>query len=136
MSVFLLCFLIALWTLILIQTHYLFTCLIALIFVIGIFLLSQKQPNIRLPKIFLISSKVILAISFWSCVAFCLFSYEKSIACTNCIREHLRQTDLISAINLQTLWASYSRFITIIGLFILWVITFVLITKKRINAND
>ena len=132
MSSFLFCFLIALWTITLIQTYYFVSCLLVIAFVVCTFLVCLKQPKIQLPKTLLATSKTILAISFWSCVAFCLFDYQKSISCMNCIRHHLSEND---SVNMSNLWHSYARFIVISGLFILWAVAFIS-TKKRIKAND
>lgn len=135
MFVSLFCILIALWIFILIQTQIFLPCLIALIFSIGIFMISFKQPKIQLPKTLLGFGKGILLISFWACVGFCLLAYQKSITCINCIYNYLKQDNFLNANIILKMWALYPRFIIISGLFTLWIILFFLICKKG-HTND
>lgn len=135
MSSLLFCFLIALWTIILIQTQLFWSCIIVSFFCILIFITLFKQPKIQLPKTVFGLGKSILAISFWSCVGFCLFAYQKSISCINCIYNYLRQNDFSNATVIPKIWSLYPRFIVISGLFVLWSVMFLLICKKG-NAHD
>ena len=136
MSIFLFCLLIALWVFISIQTHFFLSCLTAFLFCSLIFVISSlKQPRIKLPKTLLGFGKSVLVISFWSCVAFCLLAYLKSIVCTNCIYNHLKQDDFSNTSIIKKIWISYPRFAVIIGLFFLWIIVFLLNNKKG-KTND
>lgn len=53
-------------------------------------LLVQSLPqNTTLPAVALKPAKVILNISLWACIAFCLKAYQASILCLNCIKSYL-----------------------------------------------
>ena len=135
MIIFLFCLLIALWIATLIQTHFFLPCIVALLFTVLIFLVSLKQPKVQLPKTLLASAKGILAVSFWACTSFCLLSYQKSIVCTNCIYNYLKNDNLLNSNIIQNIWTLYPRFVVISGLFILWVIIFSQTLKKG-KMND
>ena len=135
MSVFLFCLLLILWGLLLIQTQEFLVCLLVMAAVTGIFLLTNLKT--KLPKTRLLPSKIILAISFWSCVAFCLDAYQKSINCLNCQTTHWKSfsapqfTNNWSYQNMKNIWILYPRFLVIIGLFTLWTIVYFFIVKKE-----
>ena len=88
--------------------------------------ISQRDKLQQKP---LVESKVILALSFWSCVALALDNYEKSFTCLNCIRSYLNTrltpnfgTDFLS--DAKIIWQNYPRFITIVLLLVFWSIIF------------
>ncbi|MBO5997976.1 MAG: hypothetical protein J6P93_05570 [Alphaproteobacteria bacterium] len=136
MLAFLFFLLIILWGTILIQTHSFVVCFCALLAIAVIFVLSKNQ-NVKLPKTKLLPSKIILTISFWSCVAFCLNAYQKSVNCLNCQLSHWKTvsephfTNGWNFQNIKNIWIMYPRFVVIIGLFTLWAIAFVYAMKKE-----
>ena len=104
--------------------------LVVLLMLLVLFFLTSKNEQIQ--KKPLIESKIILNISFWSCMALALKSYEKTISCLNCMRTYLNAhlqptfganfTD-----NIKMAWQNYPRFLTIFSLLIAWSIVFVII---------
>lgn len=88
----------------------------------------------------LVVSKVILAISFWSCIALALKNYQQTLTCLNCMRSYLNThlqpsfgTDFLSAT--KTIWQNYPGLLTMGGLLFLWNIFFVFILYKKGKAK-
>lgn len=139
MSIFLFCFLIALWTIALIQTHNFLICFGILFAIIGIFTFTRKDINVRLSKTSLKVSKIFLTLSFWACVALCLNAYQESIDCLNCMISYLKHipephfANEWNIQNIKSVWLLYPRFIVICGLFILWAGAFTFITRRKTN---
>ena len=86
----------------------LFVLMISLLtyFVFPKFNKLQKEP--------LVVSKVILAFSFWCCIALALKNYQQTLTCLNCMRSYLNthlqpsfETDFLSA--MKTIWQNYAK---------------------------
>ena len=92
----------------------------------------------KLPSRPLLLSKIVLNISFWSCIALALNAYQKSLTCLNCMRSYLN-THLQPSFgndtwqNIKLFYQNHTRFWTMSGLLLLWFIIFILLQKKEKN---
>ena len=136
-----------LFLLIVLACLWLFFALIGLsawftLFVLGILLtlyFAFPESN-KLPAKPLIASKVILAFSFWGCIALALKNYQQTVTCLNCMRSYLNthlqpnfESDFLS--NLKAIWQNYTRLLTISGLLLLWSIVFIFIQHRKGKAK-
>lgn len=144
MSAFIFSLLALLWLGVALYSKSFIVCFVVLTALIGLLFVVLRKADFPLkPASPLLASKVILAISFFGCVAFCLLDYQKSIGCVNCIGSYLaRVPDPAFASdfgmqNLRALWQFSPRFLAMSGLFLLWTaVFFVAINKKGRPKND
>ncbi|GEM_PF-4385043 len=100
-------------------------------------LLVQSLPqNTTLPAVALKPAKVILNISLWACIAFCLKSYQASILCLNCIKSYLARDIsffMQNGLSLHTVFnETQTRFWTMAGIaFVLIASLFVMTLREK-----
>ncbi len=97
----------------------------------GIVYFLSKRKTILFSRVLLAPSKAILAISFWGCVAFCLFAFQQSITCLGCMQAYLGRALNASFGNLAL--SDFKQFMRVEILFMLacvWAAIFILTIQK------
>ena len=109
------------------------SCFIFLTALVSYKVFSASDKTVKKP---LVESKVILGLSFWSCIALALGNYEKSLTCLNCMRSYLNThlqptfgTNFL--VNTKLIWQNYPRFLSVCGLLICWSILFIVLQYKK-----